>query len=137
MTLPLYCLLFFAAWTLSIVVFGLGIPRLVKVMKREAGPGDFPADVPHGSEFNRRVMRAHANCIENLPVFAAVVLVGHVAGTSSPTFDQLAIVYVLARVLQTSAHVASGRGRVIRVRFACFLVQLVAVIAMGVMVAGS
>jgi uncharacterized MAPEG superfamily protein len=134
-TVPLYCLLFFAGWTLGIVFFGLGFPRIYKVMTRQARVGDFPADTPHGSDLNRRIMRAHGNCIENLPVFGAVVLVGHASGYSNPIFDKLAMVYVLARVLQTSAHLSSGRSQVIRVRFGFFLVQVIAVIAMGIMVA--
>ena len=37
-----------------------------------AGPGEhveWPADVPHGSDRYRRTMRAHLNCVENLPLF--------------------------------------------------------------------
>ena len=50
-------------------------------------------------------MRAHANCVENLPVYAAVVVVITAAGIASPVLDLLALVFIAARVAQTSIHV--------------------------------
>ena len=130
MTLPLWCLLFFVVWTLLIVLVGIGAFRVASVLAGKASPRAFPGDTPHGPEWYRRVMRAHANCVENLPLFAAVVLVGHVAGVRDPTFDLLAQAYVFGRVGQTVAHVASGRSMVINVRFAFFCVQLVSLAGM-------
>ena len=124
MTTPLLCLLFFAAWTLSVVFFGIGVYRVGNVLLGRARPGSFPADTPHGPDWYRRVARAHANCVENLGPFAAVVLTGHGLGVTSGTFSTLAQVYVGARVGQTIAHIASGRGLVINIRYAFFLTQL-------------
>ncbi|MBX3268618.1 MAG: MAPEG family protein [Sandaracinaceae bacterium] len=135
MSIPLICLLLFAAHTLLVVVVGIGTPRVSRVLSGAARPGDFPADTPHGGERYRRTMRAHANCVENLPVFASVVLTGAVAGASSGTLDVLAMVYLGARVCQTIAHVASGRGLVVNIRFTFFLVQIVCVVWMGILVA--
>jgi uncharacterized MAPEG superfamily protein len=53
---------------------------------------EFPADVPHGSARYRRAMRAHANCVENLPVYTAVVVAITAAGVMSPVLDLLALV---------------------------------------------
>ena len=135
MTVPLWCLLGFTAWTLAIAVFGVAAVRVSKVLTGQARPNEFPADQPHGSPLYRRTMRAHANCVENLPVFAAVVLTAAVTGVDTPLLDALAVLYLGARVGQTVAHVSSGRNLVINVRFGFFVVQLVAVTAMGVLVA--
>jgi len=124
MTVPLYCLLGYVAWTLIVVVCGIGGTRVGLILKGKAGPTSFPADTPHGSERYRRLMRAHANCVENLPLFAAVVLVAAVAGVTSGTIDALACVVLAARVGQTLA--------AINVRFAFFLAQIISIVAIGV-----
>lgn len=131
MPTPLLALLAFVAWTLLIVVAGIGAVRVSKVLRGEAKPNAFPANVPHGSERYQRTLRAHANCVENLPVFASVVLIGEVVGFRSGAFDTLSVVYVAARMAQTIAHIASGRSRIINIRFVFFLVQILCVISMG------
>jgi uncharacterized MAPEG superfamily protein len=94
----------------------------------------FPGDEPHGSPFYRRAVRAHANCVENLPVFAAIVLATQAAGAHSTTLDVLSMMVVTARVAQTSAHLASGSNAAIAVRFTFLSVQLAAFVWMGALV---
>ncbi|MGE0790943.1 MAG: MAPEG family protein [Sandaracinaceae bacterium] len=130
MPIPLLCLLGFVAWTVLVVVFGLGVTRVGAVLRGEAKPNAFPADVPHGTDRYRRTMRAHANCVENLPLFAAVVLTAAVTDVTSSTLDILAMVYLGARIAQTIAHIASGSSLVVNIRFSFFAVQLLALAAM-------
>jgi uncharacterized MAPEG superfamily protein len=93
-------------------------------MKRQARPNSFDPSVPHGSERYQRSMRAHANCVENLPVFAALVLLGSTLGGTESSFQAAAVIVLPARVLQSSVHIASGRNRAVLARFAFFSVQL-------------
>jgi uncharacterized MAPEG superfamily protein len=79
-------------------------------------------------------VRAHANCVENLPVFAAIVFAEQAAGAHSPTLDLLSAGVVAARVVQTSAHLASGSNVAIAVRFTFLSTQLAAFMWMGAMV---
>jgi uncharacterized MAPEG superfamily protein len=130
MTVPLCMLLGFVAWTLFVLCLGIAPFRVGSVLMGKARPNQFPADTPHGPDWYRRLMRAHANCVENLPLFAAVVLVGHVAGVRDPLFSTLSEVYLAARVGQTVAHISSGRSLVINVRFTFFLVQIAALVWM-------
>lgn len=130
MTTPLACLLFFVGWTLCVVFFGVGMFRVGNVLMGRAKPNAFPADVPHGPDWYRRVARAHANCVENLGPFAAVVLTGHVVGLHDGAFANLALAYVLARVGQTVSHIASSRSLIVNVRFTFFMVQMVCIAAM-------
>lgn len=132
MTTPLLCLLLFALWTVSHVVFGIGAIRVYKVLTGQAKPNAFPADRDHGgTEFYRRLNRVHLNCVENLPVFGAVVLVGAVAGVASPALDALAVVYLVARVAQSITHLASTRSLAVNIRFTFFTTQLVALFSMA------
>lgn len=132
MTTPLLCLLFFAGWTL-LIVFGLVAPyRVINVLRGKARPNTFTPGVPHGPDWYQRVMRAHVNCAENLPIFGAVVVVGHLVGLRDGTFATLAMIYCGARVGQTLAHVVSGRSLAVNVRFTFFLVQIVVIVTMVV-----
>jgi uncharacterized MAPEG superfamily protein len=70
-------------------------------------------------------MRAHANCVENLPVFAALVLLGSSRAVPGDTFQLVAFAVLPARVLQTVAHISSGRNRAVLARFVFFCAQLV------------
>ena len=102
----------------------LGVARVSKVVAGTAKPTDFTAGVPHGSDAYWRLNRAHLNCLENLPLFASVVLVATVASMRSPTLDTLARVYLGARVGQSLAHLSSGGTGAVNVRFGFFLVQV-------------
>lgn len=144
MTIALACLLCFAGWTLALVLVGIGPYRVSRVLLGQARPRDFPSDQPHGPDAYRRLMRAHANCVENLPLFATVVLLAWAIRDSAGwtreeerTFDTLAIVYLIARVAQSLVHIASGRSIAVNVRFTFFLIQLGVLIAMGLKVAGA
>ena len=115
----------FTAWTLSLVFFTIGLPRIGAVLAKRARPTSFDPSVPHGSDRYRRCMRAHANCVENLPVFAALVLLGSVLRIPGASFQIAAFAVLPARVLQSVTHVAAGNDTAVLVRFVFFSVQLV------------
>jgi uncharacterized MAPEG superfamily protein len=123
MTVPLWCLLGFVVWTL-VLLLGIGTARVGQVLGGKAKPGDFPAGVPHGGAAYWRLNRAHLNCVENLPLFASVVLVATVAGVHAAILDTLAQVYLAARIGQSVTHVSSGGNVAINVRFGFFLTQV-------------
>ncbi len=138
MSLSLWMVLGFAGWTILVLIIGIGVRRWASILRGEADLTSFPADVPHGCVSYRRAMRAHANCLENLPVFAAIVLVGAVTGLNPPGMDALAVTTMGARVAQTSVHMfLSERNATIAVRFAFFLLQIVAMLLMGLLLAHS
>ena len=71
------------------------------------------------------------NCVENLPLFAAVVLTGHVSGLTTGAFATLSQVYIVARVAQSIIHVASGTAMAVNLRFTCFVVQVGCLLSMA------
>ncbi len=136
MTLSLWMLLAFAGWTLLVLLVGVGVPRWTLIFAGRATLTSFPGDTPHGAAAYRRAVRAHANCVENLPVFAAVVLVAAAANLSPPYLGALAVATVAARVAQSSVHMLLPETNAsVAVRFGFFLLQVVAIGAMAVAVA--
>ena len=129
MTMPIWMLLGFATWTVLLLLFTIGTYRWGRILTGRVAIRDFPADAAGGEDWYRRATRAHANCIENLPVFGAIVLglyAGHVEGA---LVDALAVTVLVARIFQSSVHVgfvhtntvASWRFAFFFVQFVCFL----------------
>ncbi|WP_043308344.1 MAPEG family protein [Pseudomonas sp. ML96] len=75
------------------------------------------------SAFGQRVIRAHANSLENLPLQAAVLLYALQAGQTAIT-DPLACVLLSARIFQSLAHLISTSALFVWLRFAGLLVQM-------------
>jgi uncharacterized MAPEG superfamily protein len=136
MTIPVWVLLLFAGWTLATLMCTVGLYRWSRILTGRAALSDFRADEQQGSDWYRRAMRAHANCVENLPVYAAIVVAIVASGVRSPVLDTLALVLLAARALQTLTHVAiAQRDAVVAVRFTFFLIQIVCMVGMGILVA--
>jgi hypothetical protein len=126
-TTPLWVLLAFAMWTLAVLMAGIGIRRWSLILTGNAQLTDFPADTPHGTAAYRRAVRAHANCVENLPVYGALVVVAFAAQTQSATIDGLALVFIAARVCQSLIHMTFVEtNATVMIRFLFFLIQVIA-----------
>ena len=79
---------------------------------------------------------AHMNCVENLPVFAAIVLCTTAVGAGSRLLDLLAGAILGARICQTTVHLAFAPSDLAAsVRFAFFFVQAICMFSMAVAVA--
>lgn len=136
MAIPVWVLLGFAGWTLLTLFGSIGVYRWSRILTGRAQISEFRGDDPKGSDWYRRAMRAHANCVENLPVYAAIVIVMLATGIHSATLDTLAITLLVARIGQTLVHIAFAETNVaVSVRFAFFFTQAACMIAMGVIVA--
>ncbi len=105
MTVPLWTLLAFAAWTLLTLGNSVGVSRWSRILTGRASFQDFAEYEVKGPGLHRRAMRAHANCVENLPVFGAVVVLT-IAGLDTTLIDVLCLVVIVARACQTTVHVA-------------------------------
>jgi uncharacterized MAPEG superfamily protein len=108
--------------------------RGLLVIRGEAKANSFTAGVPHGSESYWRINRAHLNTVENLPIFGAIVLAGWVVGMETLVFNRLAIAVLIARILQSAIHIASGSVPAVVFRFAAYAVQIVCEIWMAALV---
>src|SRR6185295_18091445 len=105
MTVPVWMLLGFAMWTLLLLLFTVGIYRWSRIFAGRVAIRNFPADASGGEDWYRRATRAHANCIENLPVFGAIVFGLHVGNVAGTLVDALTVTILVARIVQSLVHV--------------------------------
>ena len=64
-------------------------------------------DTPYAAGWAQRAQRAHGNAVENLAVFAPLVLLLHAAGISTPLTVTACAVYFFARALHFLVYVAA------------------------------
>jgi len=114
-------LLGFAAWT-GIHVGIIVSSRTLKVLSGQKATGFTPSSQNTGSDFIARVSRSHANCLENLPLFAAVILVNKVYG--GPNLDLYATYYLVFRILQSLTHWLSVADVAVKARFTFYILQM-------------
>ena len=112
----------FIAWTLCLLVLMEGI-RSYLVLSGRTRSNEFKPDNANLSPFLQRLARAHANCIESLPVVGGLLLVAIVTGRTGVT-DALAPWLLLARMAQSITHLVSVSVLAVNVRFSFFAAQL-------------
>jgi len=138
MTIPLWSLLAFAGWTLLTLGTGVGISRWSRILSGRARFQDFADYKIEGPGVHRRGLRAHANCVENLPVFASIVAVLTFAGIAGTAVDVLCLAVICARIPHTVVHVAFEQTDTVVVwRSMLFNIQWLAMVALVVVVALS
>lgn len=136
MTIPVWTLLGFATWTLMLLMATVGVYRWVKILFAKAPIASFRSDQLEGEDWYRRGTRAHANCVENLPVFGVIVFAISAIGLDGTVVDALCIIVLIARIFQSLVHVSHVQtDAFVAVRFSFFSVQLVCILALIVMIA--
>jgi uncharacterized MAPEG superfamily protein len=135
-TIPIWMLLGFATWTLLLLIVFVGAYRWFNILFRKARIASFRSDQLEGADWYRRGTRAHANSVENLPIFGAIVFVITIIGLNHRVVDYLCTTVLIARMCQSLIHVSHAQtDAVVAIRFSFFSVQLVcfsALIAMAV-----
>lgn len=112
----------FIAWSLFLLVL-MEVIRSKLVVTKIVPANGFNPDNSNLSPFMQRLARAHANCIEGLPIFGGLMLIAVVAGKTSIT-DPLAYVLLSARMAQSIIHLSSLSAFAVSLRFSAFAVQL-------------
>lgn len=136
MTIPVWMLLGFATWTLLLLMATVGVYRWARILFSNVPIASFRSDRLEGEDWYRRATRAHANCVENLPVFGAIVVVISALGLDGPAVGYLSILILVARVCQSLVHVCHVQtNRFVAVRFSFFCVQLACFLTLMVMAA--
>ena len=112
----------FVVWSLLLLVLMEAI-RSWLVLTGVVPANGFRPDNANLSPFMQRLARAHANCIEGLPVFGGLMLIAVITEKTRIT-DPLAHVFLAARVLQSLIHLASLSPTAVTLRFSAFAVQM-------------
>ena len=133
---PVWVLLGFAGWTLLILFSTVGVYRWSRILTGRATVREWHANEDQGAAWYRRAMRAHMNCIENLPVYAAIVVAIMATGVTSPWLDGLAVALLVLRIAHSLWHIILEQTEVVAtIRFALYFLQILILFAMGIFVA--
>ena len=126
-------LVFYALWAIALVLM-IAIDRMLLIFRGQVKNNEFLSGVPHGNESYWRINRAQMNTVENLPIFAVIVLAAWIAGSESHLFNLLAMVVLVARIVQSIIHILSGDQIATWFRTGMFAMQIVCEIWMAVMI---
>lgn len=112
----------FITWALLLLVL-MEVVRSQLVLRGKVAANAFTPGNAGLSPFMQRLARAHANCVEGLPIFGGLLLVAIATGRTGIT-DSLAYVFLAARIFQSLVHVASVTVVAVTIRFTAFAVQM-------------
>ena len=126
MSPTLVALVGFATWT-TLLVFGLAGLRAAYAQRTGKALNSFTPDGSDLEGLPQRWTRVHLNCLEFLPIAAAVGLAAAVAGKGAIT-DPLAMPLLYLRIGQSIAHLISTSIAFVMVRAALFVGQVLIVL---------
>jgi uncharacterized MAPEG superfamily protein len=115
-------LLGFLIWALLLLLLMEVIRSWLVISGQQAANG-FTPDNAGLSPFMQRLARAHANCVEGLPIFGGLLAVAILTGQQAVT-DVTAMWFLAARLLQSVIHLSSTSPLAVKARFTFFAVQL-------------
>jgi hypothetical protein len=110
------------SWTLFLLILMEAL-RIRFLFTRTVAPNEFRPDNSNLPPFMQRLARAHANCIESFPIIGGLLVVALLTDQTSVT-DGLAPWLLLARLIQSSIHMASTSVLAANLRFYAFAVQM-------------
>ena len=119
--MSLMALWIYAGWTFALLL-GIAGLRTYLSLTRQRAPNRFAPSGDDVSPFSGRLCRAHANCYENLPIVATLILVAAATDNQDVT-DPTALILVAARIGQSLVHLRSTTNRAVTLRFGFFVVQ--------------
>ncbi|WP_233009335.1 MAPEG family protein [Rheinheimera faecalis] len=112
----------FILWTLFLLIV-MEVMRTWLVLVKKFPANEFKTDNSNLGPFLQRLARAHANCLEGLPVFGGLFIIALITDQTSIT-DPLCYLFLAARIAQSLAHLASLSVMAVNVRFMFFSAQL-------------
>jgi len=110
------------AWTMFLLILMEGL-RVRFLVTKTVAANEIRPDNSNLPPFMQRLARAHANCIESFPIIGGLLLVALLTNRADVT-DALAPWLLVARLVQSSIHVASTNLVASYLRFIAFAVQM-------------
>lgn len=112
----------FTAWTLVLVALAVGW-RVVEVLRGKPANSWGRGSATERPSFVTRAEHAHLNTLENLPVFAAIVLGASLLGKSA-LVDSVAAIILYARIAQSVTHLVGTSHWLVLIRATFFGIQI-------------
>ena len=114
--------LLFAAWTLVLMFIYVNYRVLLTLTFKKPANSWSRVAADADPAFVQRAHHAHLNCVENLPVFAAIVLAAAALG-KSPVVDAVAAWVLYLRLAQSITHLIGTTAALVFIRANFFLLQ--------------
>lgn len=125
MTIPLWGLVIFILWTITVVVLLLVVR--IRHLATGGSPKDFGAIDDNSLMW--RLFRVQANLVENLPLYLGVVFLLTIRGVSGGTVDLLVSVYITFRLLHSIVHIVGADPKLrvlsLAIQFSCLISLIV------------
>lgn len=124
MSTSLTALLGFAGWTVLLVLLVLFYRTfLVFTGQKKANSWPRGEPAPAQADFFTRMGHAHQNCLEGLPIFAAIVVAASASG-KLVVIDAVALWVLYARIAQSVTHLIGTTHWLVFIRANFFAAQL-------------
>lgn len=117
----LSALLGYVVWSAALILLVVNYRSLL-VFTGQKRADEFPRRGYEPPALIQRITDAHANCMENLPLAAAVILVAAVSGQTAIT-DPLACWLLYARIGQSVVHILAVNHWMVMARVTFYLAQ--------------
>ncbi len=115
--------LLYAGWILLLALF-YATPRIPQALLGQKRIDSWErGKEPIDPMFMQRAKSAHLNCLENFPVFAAVVAVAGLMGQIE-TISAIAVYVLYARIAQSISHILGTSFILVMLRATFFLIQV-------------
>ena len=111
-----------AAWTLFLLIL-MELLRSGLILTKAIAANEFKPDNSNLSPFMQRLARAHANCVESVPIFGILLIAALLTNRTGVT-NPLAPWLFAARLVQSCVHLVSLSVPAVWVRFIAFAVQI-------------
>jgi len=112
----------FTAWTLLLVFVAVNW-RFIEVLRGVPANSWGRGNEREAPALVKRMQHAHLNCLENLPVFAAIVL-SAVALDKTAVVDSLACYVLYARLAQSIVHLIGTSATLVFIRAVFYVIQV-------------
>lgn len=122
MTASTTALIGFVLWTIALVG-SVVLHRVYLTLTGRKRADQLSQALYKGPIWYERATDAHKNCLENLPLFGAVVFSAVVTGNEA-IIDPLAFYFLGARLVQSSIHLIAVNHWAVMARFTAYQVQL-------------
>lgn len=126
MSHSVYALLGLASWHIVVLLLLAGSRVYISTSTgKEAN-----TFAPDGSDVRglaQRLVRVHANCCENIPLFLVLLLFA-IATEQTAITDDGALILLGARIAQSVLHMVSTSLAAVSLRFVLFVVQILTVV---------
>ena len=119
----------FTAWTLLLVLLIFAWRGIAIVLKGRPADSWTRGKLVDDPALVKRIEHAHINCLENLPIFAVIVLAAAAMGKSAVT-DAWAGYVLYARIAQSLVHFVGVSHWLVMLRATFWAIQLVLFVVM-------